>query len=205
MQTILVLMFYLLWLAGICALVNVGLRMIPRARLHFTMHRASLAEDTTRFIQDQEHELWPNQKFDHLNCAICGPGPLMQGKVPSDYPHPLLTKTKERYFDGYGTSVRDKYEPSLPSTAEYVGSKILGEDGMHTVMLDLDYPVTLIQSTSTCHNHLYIDRPITWPQYKRLLVALWRARLIEDGYYKASVKQGQTFLRPPWVKKMRSR
>ena len=209
-QNILVLLFYLVWLAGAAALLHLGLRLIPRARMQVAVHKATAVEDTARFIRDQEHELWPDKKLGHLHRSIpiCGPGPLMQGKVPSAYTHPMLIKMQERYFDGYETSVRDKYAPTTPDLAQYVGSLIIDDPNHpihHTVMLDLDYPVTLVESTSTGHYHLYIDKPVPWPQYKRLLTALWKAGLIETGYYKQARELGQTFLRPPWVKKMPSK
>lgn len=75
------------------------------------------------------------------------------------------------------------------------------DDRLHAPALDVDLPVQVIESSTPGHYHLYIDRPMTWKEYKHLLRALARAGIIEKGYYKASVKRGATFLRKPGVKK----
>lgn len=74
-------------------------------------------------------------------------------------------------------------------------------DGRHAPAIDLDVPARLIPSTTEGHAHLYIDVPMSWRQYKRLLRALVAAGVVEPGYYKASRRRGATFLRLPWVRK----
>lgn len=71
----------------------------------------------------------------------------------------------------------------------------------HTVMLDLDIEAQLIPSTTPGHSHLYIDRQLSWEQYKTLLTALAEAGIISNGYKEASFAKGATALRVPWVKK----
>jgi hypothetical protein len=160
--------------------------------------------ENDRFIQDQEHQIWPDATFEHFNCAVCGPGPLLQGTVPSTYYHPFFRKEMRTHDDGYGTWQVEELVESNAANAEMVSSTVIeqgGYTGKHTVMLDLDFPVTVVQSTTVGHHHLYIDHLMTWKQYRPLLKALNQAGLIEDGYYRAAIRQSATMLRPPWVKK----
>lgn len=80
-------------------------------------------------------------------------------------------------------------------------SKIRGQAGMHTVMLDLDVPARLVPSSTPGNSHLYIDVPLSWRKYRKLLAALGEAGILQDGYVKASLVRRCTALRLPWVKK----
>ena len=80
-------------------------------------------------------------------------------------------------------------------------SKIRGEPGMHTVMIDLDVPAKLVPSTTPGNSHLYIDVPLPWRKYRKLLAALGEAGILQEGYVKASIIRRCTALRLPWVKK----
>lgn len=75
------------------------------------------------------------------------------------------------------------------------------EDGRHAPLLDLDVPARLVPSSTPGHSHLYVDVPMTWRRYRRLLKALTKAGLIERGFYRASVARRQTMVRKPGVKK----
>lgn len=75
------------------------------------------------------------------------------------------------------------------------------ENGWHTVMLDIDMPVRVVPSSTEGHCHLYIDKPMPWWRYRRLLRALKAAGIIEPGYYSASIARRATHLRLPWVQK----
>jgi hypothetical protein len=175
-----------------------------RAVNHKPLHEAIEVDDLDRQLQDQEHELWPDKKFEHRNCTICGPGPLFRGLVPSRYQHPLFYKKAERISDGYGSWTVERLVAATSDNAEMVGSQMIVDGrytGTHTLMLDLDYQVTLVQSTTAGHHHLYADVPMTWKQYKGVLKAMAAAGLIEQGYYRAALRQGFTALRPPWVEK----
>jgi hypothetical protein len=74
--------------------------------------------------------------------------------------------------------------------------------GTHTPLLDIDMPAALIPSSTEGHYHLYIDKEMTWREYKRFLKAMMKAGIIEKGYYKVSVKRKATQLRLPWIKKV---
>ena len=68
-------------------------------------------------------------------------------------------------------------------------------------VIDLDVPVRYVPSTTEGHGHLYIDHPIKWGAYKKLLHALKEAGLVEEGYVKACISHGYTIVRLPWIKK----
>ena len=72
---------------------------------------------------------------------------------------------------------------------------------MHMPAIDVDMPIRVVPSSTLGHFHLYIDKPMTWWRYKRLLRALVAAGIVEKGYYKASVARKATHLRLPWYKK----
>ena len=124
--------------------------------------------------------------------------------VPSAYPHPLYSVDWQR--DSYGS----RYEVRTPGGttmspkpgAEVVSSQIVGTK-THTPMLDLDVPASQIPSSTPGHSHLYIDVPMPWRKYKRLLRAFYKAGLIEKGYYQASVRRRHTALRMPGIPKTR--
>jgi hypothetical protein len=124
--------------------------------------------------------------------------------VPSTFDHPFFRKKVEEGEDSYGKFRVEVLQAARPQNAKIVSSRVL-QDGKatkyHTLMLDLDYPVTLMESSTAGHHHLYADHLMTWKQYKRVLEAMAKAGLIEQGYYHAALRQEATFLRPPWVKK----
>lgn len=79
-------------------------------------------------------------------------------------------------------------------------SSLCGQ-GIHKPVLDFDFPCRLIPSSTEGNFHLYIDRPIAWDTYEKLLLALKEANLLQPGFVKNSVERKATFVRPPWVKK----
>jgi|SRR5690606_41887835 len=103
--------------------------------------------------------------------------------------------------DEYGS----KYEQRTmtdPEHAQLISSRDV--TGRHRPLLDLDMDAALFPSSTENHWHLYIDKPMTWRQYKRLLRALARAGVIERGYMRASFQRGHTALRLPWYLKPRT-
>lgn len=71
----------------------------------------------------------------------------------------------------------------------------------HKVMVDVDMPCKVVPSTTPGHFHLYIDREMSWHDYKLLLGTLERVGIISTGYHDASILRGFTTLRLPWIKK----
>jgi|ERR1700677_940086 len=103
------------------------------------------------------------------------------------------------YDEKVAENERVQVEPEDPRGAVF-GS--LGADGLHTPQLDLDVAHVYTPSSTEGHGHLTLTGlNLTWKEYKRLLKALRRAGVIQDGYYYYSMMRGQTFLRLPHVKK----
>lgn len=70
-------------------------------------------------------------------------------------------------------------------------------DVMHAPVLDIDYPVFVIPSSTAGHYHLYLEKPVRWDAYEKLLEALAECGLIEGGYAHASIARGATYVRVP--------
>lgn len=85
--------------------------------------------------------------------------------------------------------------------ANVVSSPMSNGWGRHRVLLDLDVPAWLIDSSTPGHSHLYVDVGCSWPDYLQFLKAAERIGLIEPGYLAASEARGYTSLRLPWVRK----
>ena len=86
-----------------------------------------------------------------------------------------------------------------PLRPNLVSSRV--SKGIHLPALDIDYGARLIPSSTKGHWHLYLDRPVTWRKYKKVLKAMAAADLIQPGFYKAAKKRKQTYLRKPGVMK----
>lgn len=85
--------------------------------------------------------------------------------------------------------------------AEVITSKSKVFDNIHRPILDIDFPVDVIPSSTVGHYHLYIDKKLTWEQYKKLLFVLAEVGIIEEGYLNASIDREFTSVRLPWVNK----
>ncbi len=72
---------------------------------------------------------------------------------------------------------------------------------MHRPILDIDFAAELIPSSTEGHFHLYLDKPMTWKQYRKLLGVLAEVGVIEHGYAQASIERGYSSTRLPWIKK----
>lgn len=68
---------------------------------------------------------------------------------------------------------------------------------MHAPVLDIDFPVFAIPSSTAGHFHLYFEKPVRWADYEELLKALANCGLIEEGYARASIARGATYVRVP--------
>lgn len=82
-----------------------------------------------------------------------------------------------------------------------ITSLVAGDVTKHKVIIDLDIPAKLIDSSTPGHHHLYIDHQMTKEAYFKLLDALVEAGLVESGYVGASERRGYTAVRLPWVEK----
>lgn len=111
-------------------------------------------------------------------------------------------------FQQYHIADKNRVSADLYVDAQVISSELNStyqygdpQDPMHVVALDLDHAAWLIPSSTNDHSHLYIDLPIPWSKYSKLLDVLAECGIIEKGYRDASVKRKATFLRLPWVKK----
>ena len=104
-----------------------------------------------------------------------------------------------------GESADDDYDASHVQTEDIADADIVlsfsKETSVHRPVLDIDFPVAAIPSSTPGHFHLYIDKPMSWSKYKRLINALADAGIIEDGYAAVSLEREYTSVRLPWVKK----
>lgn len=87
---------------------------------------------------------------------------------------------------------------SLIKGTDVPGSKYTG---LHNPIIDIDVPVHLVPSTTPGHGHLYFEKPMTWPQFKKLLAVMVEVGLVEPGYLGASDNRGHTCVRLPGLKK----
>jgi hypothetical protein len=71
----------------------------------------------------------------------------------------------------------------------------------HRPLLDLDMRCLLIESTTPGHYHLYIDKVLTWEQYKEVLEVFGRVGILQRGFVDAAMRRKRTQLRTPWTKK----
>lgn len=97
----------------------------------------------------------------------------------------------------------EKGEPDL-NRADVISSSYRDGSG-HALLLDIDYPAHLVESSTPGKYHLYLEPPVplSTDALKDVLLILARHGLIEEGYAGASSRRGYTSLRLPWVQKGR--
>ena len=78
-----------------------------------------------------------------------------------------------------------------------IGSLCAGTQELHMPVIDIDFEAALIPSATPGHFHLYLDTPLPWANYEKLLRVLGEIGIIEPGYMDASIARKQTFVRPP--------
>jgi hypothetical protein len=146
------------------------------------LNGANKAKDTTALARPSA---LADQEFDEHGRGywVC---PGMDAQIPGG------SNSADRHL-------HETRSPALKANANLVSS--LCKDGKHRPVLDFDFPVRYVVSTTPGHGHLYIDKPLRWAQYKRLLKVMVEIGLLEPGYVSASLAREATFVRPPWVKK----
>jgi hypothetical protein len=92
-----------------------------------------------------------------------------------------------------------EYLPATHDNATLVTSLL--PNGNHMPVIDIDRECMLIETTTTGHFHLYINREMTRAQYFSMLNALVLAGVVEPGYYAHALRRGATFARYPGVTK----
>jgi hypothetical protein len=85
--------------------------------------------------------------------------------------------------------------------ANLVTSRVAGVDNdVHAPVLDIDFEAQLVPSRTEGHYHLYLERPMHWETYSRLLHALAEAGIIQHGFLQASLQRHATCVRKPGAK-----
>lgn len=120
------------------------------------------------------------------------PGLLLEYVPGIDYPD-YQAENEQYNTDRQVTTDVDKATVAISMSSE--------QPERHKLVIDLDLPAKLIESTTPGHYHLYVDKLIPTDKYFALLKALANAGLIEPGYLGASEARGYTAVRLPWVKK----
>lgn len=108
-------------------------------------------------------------------------------------------------------SVEYRNDPPEESTIGNAASNLVGslvddshedqDQWLHAPVIDLDFMAHLIPSSTPGNYHLYLDKTMPWKDYRLLLKCLAKVGIIEDGYAKASIKKGGSYVRLPGVKK----
>lgn len=122
-------------------------------------------------------------------------------RVPGQIARVCMKTDHGLVSDGYDTWRREVRTPVAAVNAQLVTSQMRHRKGWHAPVLDIDVPHELVPSTTPGHAHLYIDVPMSWWRYKRLLKALAKAGVVEKGFVDASIRRGHTDVRVPWLKK----
>jgi len=101
--------------------------------------------------------------------------------------------------DRYDIWTEEKREQVPEDEANIISSRT--DDGRHMPVLDIDIPACLLPSSTPGHGHLYIDVPMSWWRYRMLLRQLYKAGIIQKGFYDLAMRRKQTFVRRPGVTK----
>lgn len=162
------------------------LRMLERVTIWKGVNWDHASDDLNVRIQDAEH------------AGVDDPG------QPLDKPH----KTIQQLVDA-GVLKDERVPAQFLLEAEAVGSKIVNDayysnhlkTPHHYVILDIDYSVLALPSSTPGHYHLIFDKIISARQWRTLMKSLSRAGLIESGYSRWSRYRGEAYLRLPWIRK----
>lgn len=113
----------------------------------------------------------------------------------------VLKRKKSEEYDSEAFYTKVPDEVASIEKAELISSQT--KNGRHRPLLDIDFPAMVIPSTTAGHCHLYIDKELSWDDYKKLLNLLADLEIIEHGYRGASLARGYSALRLPWIKKVK--
>jgi hypothetical protein len=88
---------------------------------------------------------------------------------------------------------------TLPSAEGTTGAQ--ADIVLHRPVIDIDHAVTVIESSTPGHHHLYVDLAMPWEDLVKLLEVMADIGLVEPGYVNASKARGYTAVRLPWITK----
>lgn len=104
--------------------------------------------------------------------------------------------------DDYSGNAEARYVQVLEPEANLISSRIVtapDEPDLHAPVIDIDVPCRLVESSTRGHHHLYIDKMMTWDQYRYMLRSMASAGVVEWGFYNAAVLKKHTLVRKPGV------
>lgn len=103
-----------------------------------------------------------------------------------------------RYFkvrlDGDVNNSMD-HRDADPANADLVSSLVHTAEPWHLPVFDLDFDCELKPSSSPGKYHLFLNRPVPWSKYVKVLEAMAEAGLLERGWVDAAKRQGYAVLR----------
>jgi hypothetical protein len=94
-------------------------------------------------------------------------------------------KLVKRNRGGYPEERQEMVKVTDPREATLIGAK--GSDGRYYPLFDLDIPCTLVASETAGHTHLYVNHGMNWSQYKKVLIAMGNAGILEAQWVKMAV------------------
>jgi len=134
----------------------------------------------------------PHAVLQHMtNCEICRNRDLSDVNIPHRklyYSQRLASGKKQEY-----SGEQDQTEVFNENEANLIASETL--KGTHAPVIDLDFPVRLLESKTPGHFHLYLDVELSYEDHFKLLKTLADIGLVEQGYYEASLNKGASFVR----------
>lgn len=168
---------------------------------------------------DAAWELGPGHRFGPLaGDRIMWYNPVLdphcQAKMSDKHRTAVLDGT---YDEGDAGSGGPLNRPDRDHPANLISSLCM--DGLHLPALDIDgtdeaddlglgqvrrhlpKSCELLAVRSAHHWHVYGSAPMAWSDYVDALGEMAEAGLLEEAYVAASVRRGQTLLRPPWLPK----
>lgn len=99
----------------------------------------------------------------------------------------------------------NKFDPDqkIEDASLYDANLITSEaaEGWHFPLIDIDMECALIPSTTPGHYHLYIDRPMRFDNYVKLLNVMRDVGIVQPGFADGTEKRGYGSLRMPHIKK----
>lgn len=109
-----------------------------------------------------------------------------------------VTSKIVRTTDGYGWVEEERWIRQPNGT--HITSQHIGHPDLHLPVIDDDLGLfKVFPSVTPGHQHVYIEKPIPWRQYKKLLKLLAKNGLADPEWVKLSLRRGKGFLRviPP--------
>lgn len=110
----------------------------------------------------------------------------------------LYVKHDMDLYEQHGTSGSTPYAAKLEK-ANLVSSEV--EPDKHLPVIDMDFPIRAIPSSTEGHFHLYIDQELTWAQYRAFLDGMFAAGLIQKGWYESAMRDKRSYVRLPHISK----